>query len=267
MHRRVCLLPLALLTGLALLPAACGEIDSRTGPPRVLLLDADTEDLPQQVHRCRKSYSAVVADIEFQRMQLAGRYRVAVESGNRAARQEILSAARDLVFASLVEKILPAWYGTEWDFNGTSQVPGEGQIACGYFVSTTLRDAGFRVPRIKMAQQASQVMIECLADPGSIEITVRQPVEDFEARLRKAGAGIYLVGLDTHVGFVVNDGNSLAFIHSSYYPPKKVVKAEPATGDNPLRDSNYRVVGRILADRMLVQWLLGEAFVLRAGEG
>ena len=46
--------------------------------------------------------------------------------------------------AALRDDLLPAWNGTAWAMNGTSQVPGRGSIACGYFVSTTLMHAGFR---------------------------------------------------------------------------------------------------------------------------
>ncbi|WMJ72126.1 hypothetical protein RCC89_02925 [Cytophagaceae bacterium ABcell3] len=38
----------------------------------------------------------------------------------------------------LVNKLIPYWYGTKWDFEGHTDVPGKGEIACGYFVSTTL---------------------------------------------------------------------------------------------------------------------------------
>ena len=71
-----------------------------------------------------------------------------------------------------------------------------------------------------------------------------------------------IVGLDTHVGFVVNDGESLAFIHSTYYRPPKTVVAEATDSVNPLRDSNYRVVGKILDDTMMRKWILGGSFAL-----
>ena len=34
------------------------------------------------------------------------------------------------------------WKKTAWDFNGTATKPGDGPIACGYFVTTLLRDIG-----------------------------------------------------------------------------------------------------------------------------
>ncbi len=54
-----------------------------------------------------------------------------------------------------------SWYNTPWTFHGHSQIPGVGSIACGYFVTTTLRDMGFNIPpRIKWAQQASEYLIK-----------------------------------------------------------------------------------------------------------
>jgi hypothetical protein len=39
---------------------------------------------------------------------------------------------------SLSKTIFPHWYGTVWDYNGYTNTPKNGVIACGYFVSTTL---------------------------------------------------------------------------------------------------------------------------------
>ena len=52
-------------------------------------------------------------------------------------------------FHTLVDSIFPYWYGTEWDFNGITESPRKGEIACGYFVSTTLKHMGIRLNRYK----------------------------------------------------------------------------------------------------------------------
>jgi hypothetical protein len=62
---------------------------------------------------------------------------------------------KDLAYI-IDKKLLPYWLGTTWNFNGTTQVPGEGSIACGYFVTTLLRDAGVKLERVKLAQMASE---------------------------------------------------------------------------------------------------------------
>ena len=61
----------------------------------------------------------------------------------------------------------------------------------------------------------------------------------------------------------MNDGEHLAFIHSSYYRPPFSVTAEPIHGKNPLADSKYRVFGKILSDEMIRKWLANAEFVLK----
>ena len=56
----------------------------------------------------------------------------------------------------IIKKIVPYWYGTKWDFNGTSRIPGQGSIAYGYFVTTILEDAGINLSRNRLAQCASE---------------------------------------------------------------------------------------------------------------
>ncbi|MAS93260.1 MAG: hypothetical protein CMO55_08695 [Verrucomicrobiales bacterium] len=179
-------------------------------------------------------------------------------------RQSVLDEARKELLRFFAEDCFPAWYGTKWDFNGTTEVPGEGEIACGYFVSTTLQDAGFRMNRYRVAQQASQKIIEVFSNRDSIMVMVAKPVEEVATHIRESGPGIYIVGLDTHVGFVMNHNGELRFVHSSYYKPDAVVKSEPLVGRNPLADSNYRVVGKILSDQMIEKWLSGGEFVISA---
>jgi hypothetical protein len=44
---------------------------------------------------------------------------------------------KEEIFTSAVtETIIPAWIGTGWDFNGITEKPQQGSIACGYFVTT-----------------------------------------------------------------------------------------------------------------------------------
>ena len=54
----------------------------------------------------------------------------------------------------LLNKIIPYWYGTTWSFNGHTSKPNQGEIACGYFVSTTLKDMGLKLNRYCLAQKS-----------------------------------------------------------------------------------------------------------------
>lgn len=208
----------------------------------------------------REKYDETLANLHAQRQTLVARYKQATNSNEKAA---VLEDSRKLVSATLNEKIFPSWYGTPWAFSGTAAKPGEGAIACGYFVSTTLRHAGFHLDRYKIAQQASQKIIGVFSDKADIKILAGgKPMEVVIEHIRDSGDGLYIVGLDTHVGFVENRGGQLRFVHSSYYDPPKSVISEPVTGTNPLADSQYRVIGKVLGDEMMRKWLLGEEFSL-----
>ncbi len=173
---------------------------------------------------------------------------------------EIIQEARQYVFNMLTDSIFPAWYGTRWDFNGTTRVPGKGGIACGCFVIFTLQDAGFRIPS-KMCQQPSENIIKNLARPGNIKrFSNSTPMDKIEAWIRKKGEGLYIVGLDIHVGFIIYKNDSITFCHSNYYSPPLSVVNQPLTEKSPLTDSQYRVIGKILDDKAIEKWIKGENF-------
>ncbi len=53
--------------------------------------------------------------------------------------------------------IFPHWIGTKWDYNGYTNEPGEDKlIACGYFVSTSLKHMGFNWNRFDLAKMYSK---------------------------------------------------------------------------------------------------------------
>jgi hypothetical protein len=91
----------------------------------------------------------------------------------------------------------------------------------------------------------------------------RVGIDDFVEAVRKWGPGIYVVGLDIHTGFIVNTGDDVYFIHSSYVAPYTVIR-EKATESKLLASSNYRVLGKITADDQLIEkWLLKTEIVTR----
>jgi hypothetical protein len=157
--------------------------------------------------------------------------------------------------AVLTKSIFPYWYGTEWDFNGTTQKPNEGKIACGYFVTTTLRAAGLNINRVKLAQCASEEMIKKLVSNENIYRFSGKSIQEFENTLKQKGNGIYVVGLDNHTGFVQLSNKGNFFIHASGIPPYKVVK-EKLTESRLIVKSKYRVVGKLSSDKnLLLNWI------------
>jgi hypothetical protein len=151
----------------------------------------------------------------------------------------------------LMNKIFPYWYGTDWDFNGTTQKPNEGSIACGYFVTTTLRDMGVDLNRVKLAQCASEEMIKKLVSEDNIYRFSNKNIQEFEQTLQEKGNGIYVVGLDNHTGFLYLSEEGNYFIHSSGARPFKVVK-EKFMESTLLMKSKYRVVGKLSSDKELL---------------
>ena len=72
--------------------------------------------------------------------------------------------------------------------------------------------------------------------------------------------GLYLVGLDCHVGFICVKNNDITFVHSNYYQKEIGVMAERLNTKNPLRDSKYRIIGKLLGDEMIEHWITGRAY-------
>jgi hypothetical protein len=204
----------------------------------------------------RTEYKQNLSALVQKRNELHKKYQAATST----ERANVLAEAKAEVFTAMTEQIFPAWFGTSWDYSGTTQTPGEGKIACGYFVSTTLRDAGFLVERIKMAQQASENIIRTLS-PASMIWRFRKtgvlPVLD---KVKERGDGLYLVGLDNHVGYISNVKGDVSFCHASYLDPG-VVTCEPAESAQALH-SNYYVLGELLNDDLLLRWLMQEKILV-----
>jgi hypothetical protein len=225
-----------------------------------LALEPQTWALPDPTPNDAHNYKDALAKLEVERVALASRYQQAATSAQQA---EVMAQARTVVTRSIYTEIFPSWYGTAWDFYGTTEVPQQGKIACGYFVSTVLRDAGWRVQRARLAQQASENIILSLTTDPYVKRFRRVAISDFVTAVKKWGAGIYVVGLDIHTGFIVNTGGEVYFIHSSYVEPYTVVR-ERASESKILAASNYRVLGKVTADGVFIEkWLLRKEIVTR----
>lgn len=215
--------------------------------------------LRQKLQPDPKTYAVLTKDLERWRGDLAERYRQARNSAERAA---VETEAR-----SVLETALPAmmhcWLGTPWDFNGTAKGPGKGKIACGYFVATVLQDAGFRVDRYQLAQQPSGNIMRSFLAKDACALTVGEDYQVFASRVEKREPGVYVVGLDTHVAFLVVGGEGFRFIHSSGSRPWCVVD-EGRADAGVLRRSSWRMLGNLTADpAVLKRWLKAEKIVVR----
>jgi hypothetical protein len=185
------------------------------------------------------------------------------EAQSEPARTLVRDKAREEIARSVASSIAPFWLGTPWDFNGATETPAVGTIACGYFVTTVLRDAGFNLERVLLAQEPSETIIMNLVGSGSVRRFSDAPFDDFIRSVEEWGHGLYMVGLDIHVGFIVYDTDGIFFIHSSYREPLCVVR-ERAEESSILAASHYRVLGKLTGDdELIVKWLTGERTVTR----
>jgi len=187
---------------------------------------------------------------------LADRHKAA---GTAEEKARVEDEARDFLI-EILPAMMDCWMGTPWNFHGTAEGPGEAPVACGYFVATVLKDAGFRVDRYELAKQPSQLILRTFLPRSAMTLRAGVPYEDFTAELKSLPPGIRIVGLDTHVGFLVCHEGDFRFVHSSGSKPWCVVD-ESEEGAEVLKKSSYRVHGCLTSDRAVVRgWLLDRAF-------
>lgn len=151
----------------------------------------------------------------------------------------------------------PHWLGTSYNFYGDSKVPGRGKIACGFFVTNVLNQIGVKESVDSLARLASEKMIMALVSKESIyRYKGGTPAEVFFASVLKKGKGLYVVGLDTHTGFIVHDGTELYFVHASSRQFLGGVIRQKATDSKSLNKSKYRVIGKLSGDPFFTDlWL------------
>lgn len=201
------------------------------------------------------SYASLRQKIENKRIELNKQYATAT---TQALRQACLDSASVYLQMALIENVLPYWYGTDWDFNGISDVPQRGQIACGYLVSTTLKHCGIRLNRYKVAQQYSHSIVNTLCSDVKKYTALNTTLKYIESQ----PDNLYVVGLDNHVGFIAKRNGSITFIHSSFVGAS-CVEEEQAHDSAVLASSGLYVLGNVTGNNnLLLKWLQGLPIVL-----
>lgn len=167
-----------------------------------------------------------------------------------------LVKAQAYIEHALSEKVLPMWIGTKWDYNGTTTTPRKGKIACGYFVTTTLNQMGFKFNRSLLAQQASLYILRSFCKEENIKRIGHNNKEALFKYLDQENAKIYLCGLDNHVGYIIKyDGVWYAF-HASGLSPYQVVKEPLKECPAYLQSQNFFVAPLFKDGYMLSSWIL-----------
>ena len=201
--------------------------------------------------------AAPLIDYEHARTELETR-RIELNGAWKKQPAEVRLQARAALLAYLENAAFPAWKGTTWNFYGTTTTPRAGTIACGYYVTTVLEQAGFHLQRVLLAQQASAYLVSTLARGSRVDWI--RPAGNAEAvgEIKKRfGDGLYVIGFDYHVGFLRLDGERAAFCHASFIDPGSVTCEDPVPS-GAFASRTY-VVADALNDRVLEDWIFGRS--------
>jgi hypothetical protein len=159
-------------------------------------------------------------------------------------------SVKQYIIQQFVENVYPHWVGTPWDYNGYTNTPKQSSIACGYFVSTTLKHMGFNWNRYELAKMYSQQIVEDVCDT----VKVFNSINELYRFVNFGQNNIYILGLSSHVGIIVKHKNEVWFIHSNYYDLKGPDKEKIFESD-ALKDSDVFWCGTFLTDSNINKWL------------
>ena len=252
----------ATIISAALMLACCGEADAGASL-RDAKADAGTRaDPPHSPSVDRRTYEQRVSDLETRRHAMATALQTIDDPTDRARH---IDNARNVAIKTIVEDLLPAWYGTPWAMNGTATHPGDEPIACGYFVSTLLRDAGFSLHRVRFGQAAALRIQKATTPSGrKVHRFFSIPPASLAHEIAALGDGLYIIGLNVHVGFVVVDGGDVGFVHSSYTGDRQVSN-EPLAEAQAIANSQpagYFVSELLTTDDAVKDWLTARPLTL-----
>jgi len=206
-------------------------------------------------------FPEVLERVAAARAVLLDRFRAARTARERTA---VRREARAFIERTLTDDIFPAWMGMPSGGGPTALAtmphqPGM-SINCSGFVTAALQNAGLVLQSRARFVQAPALWIQrALLPPGRpVHRYGTLSADELRARLvADLGDGIYVVGLDIHVGFLVIRGQSVSFVHSSYTDEGVVVEA-PVMASLAIafsRRRGYWVSPLFQDDRLIDMWL------------
>lgn len=187
------------------------------------------------------------------RVLLKQRYLLIKDSVNKSQFLDSVS----IVFSNLLlNNIVPHWYGTPWDFDGYTSVPNQGEIACGYFVSTTLNHMSLNLNRYHLARQNPLNEARSIAiDSNSVFVFSSDTYSLNNKFFKSFKSGLYFVGLDSHVGYLYVYNKEAFFLHSNYIEDRVMI--ESIDSSEAFDSYNYDIV-KITGNKLLMKkWVLG----------
>jgi hypothetical protein len=211
-------------------------------------------------------WDAAVADLAARRRALAAELHAARDP---AARGAVLARARDVAFRAIVDDLAPLWLGMPWGLGRDSTAsrpyqPGK-VVGCSYFVTAIAAGAGLVLDdRYRFAQAPALAIQRALArGRGAVHRYLSIPGERLAREIAALGDGLYLIGLDVHVGFVVVDRGAVRLLHASYTGARQVSDEPLATAVAIARsrDAGYFVSPLFVRsadnDALVERWLAG----------
>jgi len=213
-----------------------------TNPPK---------NIKVQTFQQNESYKAVLDSILLQKEKLKLFYQ------NTENKDLAIDSVSKYFLETFVEKLIPFWYGTSWSMSGTTQIPKQGYISCGYFVSNTLFDMGLNFNRIKIAQMASRNIARTFQMKENIimlkDITNQEVVSYLKQNYNE---GLFIVGLDSHSAFLVYFENEVYLLHSGRSTSGVVI--EYAEYSNSFISNRY-YIGEVTTNKeLMLKWLFDE---------
>ena len=205
-------------------------------------------------------YGQFLDRVTARQRELGARYDAARGARARAA---IRDEARRFVVETLVSQVFPAWMGmpSAGGPQATASLPHQPgmYISCSYFLTAALQNAGLVLEsRARFAQAPAAWIQRALLPPGGqIHRYGNLSADELERRLVELGDGLYVVGLNIHVGFIVVGDGHARFVHSSYTPPGTVVD-EPVLTSMAIalsRSKGYWISPLFRDDRIVELWL------------
>jgi hypothetical protein len=162
------------------------------------------------------------------------------------------------LFKLVDDDIYNYWAGTPWEFHGVTQQPKTGSIACGYFVTNTLTDLGFKIDRVGLAECRSGDMIKKLCT-GIKSFNSLSKLDSYLAK--QPVNSVFIIGLDFHTGYVIKTASGCYFMHSYYYKNIGVVK-EKIDESQALSTNKFFMIGSLTANEgLLRKWVAGKPVI------
>ena len=137
-----------------------GCLSQKDETPRRLVLQSAGNDSSESKSY---SYAQLKEEIEASRKQFSMNYQLVHNN------KELFGKINNYWVNTVSNDLYLFWKDTPWDFNGTTNQPGQGTIACGFFVATLLQDMGLKVNRRKLSVCASSQMMKSLVPQATTQ--------------------------------------------------------------------------------------------------